>query len=165
MTWIAEAEDRMALTQEEIQQIEAEVSSYPQKRAACVEALRIVQRRCGWISDENLRQIADLLAMTPDELDGVATFYSMIFREPVGKHVILICDCVTCWIMGYESLLDHLKRLLGIGLGEMTEDGRFTLLPVACLGACDRAPVMMVDGELYTDLSVDQVDEILNRYE
>jgi NADH-quinone oxidoreductase subunit E len=155
----------MTLTQEEIQQIETEVGSYPQKRGACVEALRIVQRRRGWVSDEDLREIASLLDMTPDELDGVATFYSMIFREPVGRHVILICDCVTCWIMGYESLLDHLKRRLGIGLGEMTQDGRFTLLPVACLGACDRAPVMMVDEELYTDLSVDQVDEILNRYE
>lgn len=152
------------LTEEEAQAIETEARSYPCRRGACVEALRIVQRHRGWISDESLREVAEFLEMTPDELDGVATFYSLIFREPVGKHVILICDSVTCWIMGYESLLEQLKSRLGIGLGETTEDGRFTLLPVACLGACDHAPAMMIDEELCTDLTIEKIDDILTKY-
>jgi NADH-quinone oxidoreductase subunit E len=155
----------MALTEEEIQEIKDYVKAYPNKRGACVEALKIVQRHDGWVSDRHLREVAALLEMTPDELDGVATFYSLIFREPVGRHVILICDSVVCWIMGYEDLLRHLKSVLGIDLGETTADGRFTLLPVACLGACDHAPALMIDEDLHTDLTKEKLDEILARYE
>jgi NADH-quinone oxidoreductase subunit E len=154
----------MALTEEEIREIEEHAHAYAQKRGACVEALKIVQRRQGWVSDESLREVADLLDMTPDELDGVATFYSLIFREPVGRHIILMCDSVVCWIMGYEDLLAHLESALGIGLGETTDDGRFTLLPVACLGACDHAPALMIDEKLYTDLTPEALDEIIARY-
>jgi NADH-quinone oxidoreductase subunit E len=155
----------MALTKEEIQEIKKKMRSYPQKRGACVEALRIVQRHDGWVSDRHLREVATLLEMTPDELDGVATFYSLIFREPVGRHVILVCDSVVCWIMGYENLLEHLKSVLGIDLGETTGDGRFTLLPVSCLGACDHAPALMIDEDLHTDLTAEKLDEILAKYE
>jgi NADH-quinone oxidoreductase subunit E len=153
------------LTEDERQEIEAEVQHYDQKKAACVEALKIVQRHRGWVSDRGIRDIAEFLDMTPDELDSVATFYSLIFRKPVGRHVILICDSVTCWIMGYEDLLAHLMDRLGIGLGETSEDGRFTLLPVACLGACDHAPAMMVGEDLYSDLDHDKIDQILEQYE
>ena len=98
--------------------------------AVCIEALKIVQRHRGWVSDDGLRDVADILDMTPDELDSVATFYNLIFRKPVGRHVILICDSVSCWIMGYErDPATYLKERLGIGLGETTADGRFTLLP------------------------------------
>jgi NADH-quinone oxidoreductase subunit E len=153
------------LTEQERQEIQEELSHYPQKRAASIEALKVVQGRRGWVSDECLRDIAQLLDMTPDELDNVATFYNLIFRRPVGKHVILMCDSVSCWIMGYEGLRDHLKARLGIGLGETSPDGRFTLLPNVCLGACDRAPALMVDEDLYTDLDEQKIDQILERYE
>jgi NADH-quinone oxidoreductase subunit E len=153
------------LSQEEIREIKDQVRLYRQKREACLEALSIVQRNRGWVSDESLKELAVLLEMTPAELDSVATFYSLIFRRPVGRHVILICDSVTCWIMGYENLLDHLKSRLGVGLGGTTEDGRFTLLPITCLGACDHAPAMMIGDELYTDLTAEKLDEILARYE
>jgi len=152
------------LSREEEKEIEEVAAHYEQKRAACVEALQVVQRRHGWVSDEHLRDVAALLDMAPDELDGVATFYSLIFRRPVGRHVILLCDSVTCWIMGYDDLLAHLKRRLGIGLGETTADGRFTLLPVPCLGTCDHAPAMMIDEELHQDLTPEKVDRILSRY-
>lgn len=155
----------MTLTEEEIREIETETRSYPQKRGACVEALKIVQRRHGWVSDEHLREVATLLEMTPDELDSVATFYSLIFRESVGRHVILVCDSVVCWMMGYENLLEHFKSVLGIGLGETTGDGRFTLLPVSCLGACDHAPALMIDEDLHKDLTAEKLDEILAKYE
>jgi NADH-quinone oxidoreductase subunit E len=158
-------EDQHMLTEEVRAQIAEQVQHYDRRRAGCVEALKIVQQHHGWVSDQDLRDVALLLDMTPDELDGVATFYSMIFRRAVGRHVILICDGVTCWIMGYEDLLAHLVDGLGIGLGETTADGKFTLLPVSCLGTCDHAPALMIDDELYRDLNRDRIDQILERYE
>ena len=148
------------LSEQERTEIAAHSQHYPNTRAVCVEALKIVQRHRGWVSDESIADVAEALQMTPVELEGVATFYNMIFRKPVGKHVILLCDSVSCWIMGYERLREHLARL-GIGLGETTADGRFTLLPNVCLGACDHAPVMMIDDAHYQDLDPARVDEIL----
>ncbi len=152
------------LTAEEKREIEAELQHYPDKRAGCIEALKIVQARRGWVSDESLRDVADLLAMTPDELDGVATFYTLLFRKPVGRHVLLLCDSVSCWVMGAEHLRTHLKARLGIDLGETSADGRFTLLPTPCLGACDHAPVLMVDDDLHQDLDAEKVKAVLAQY-
>ena len=98
-------------------------------------------------------------------MDGVATFYNLIFRKPVGRHVILICDSISCWILGYEGILDRLRSRLGIRVGETTPDSRFTLLPICCLGACDRAPAIMVDDDLYGDVTPDGLDEILEKYQ
>jgi NADH-quinone oxidoreductase subunit E len=152
------------LTEEEKREIESELQHYEQKQAACIEAMKIIQRHRGWVSDESIQDIARLLEMTPDELDSVATFYNLIFRRPVGKHVILMCDSVSCWIMGYEGLRKHLTQRLGINLGETTPDGRFTLLPVVCLGTCDHAPALMIDNDLYRDLDPEKIDAILEKY-
>jgi len=152
------------LSNDEKREIEQVIPHYAHKRSVGPEALRIVQRRRGWVSDELLADVAAFLEMTPAELDSVATLYNLIFRRPVGRHVILLCDCVSCWIMGYDRVLEHVTRRLGIGLGETTADGLFTLLPIACLGACDRAPAMMIDEELYVDLDRDRIDEILSKY-
>ncbi len=102
-----------------------------------------------------------MLDMSPDELDAVATFYSFIFRKPVGRHVILVCDSISCWVMGYDPLLDLLKAKLGIALRR--DDGGRPVhpAPVSCLGACDRAPAMMVDEELYGPVTPEMMDEIL----
>jgi len=152
------------LTREEIEEIQIEFSRYEQKRAVGVEALKIVQRHRGWVPDECLVAAAELLEMTPDELDGVATFYNQIFRKPVGRHVILLCNSVSCWVMGYESIRRFLRRRLGIDFGETTADGRFTLLPHACLGSCDHAPAMVVDEDLYVNLDPEEIDRILTGY-
>jgi len=152
------------LSAEEKKEIEAEFPRYEQKQAVSVEALKIVQRHRGWVSDEDIRDIAEFLEMSPAELDGVATFYNLIFRKPVGRHVILVCNSVTCWIMGYEGILEHLKKRLSIDLGETTADGLFTLLPIVCLGACDQAPAMMIDETLYGNLDPAKIDEILAEY-
>ena len=152
------------LTDIERQEIEAELPHYPDKRAACVEALKIIQRHHGWVSDERLKSLAVMLDMTPDELDGVATFYNLIYRKPVGRHVVLLCNSISCWIMGYEQMRAHMKARLGVDLGQTTADQRFTLLPIVCLGACDHAPAMMVDGDLHHDLTPEKVDGILERY-
>jgi NADH-quinone oxidoreductase subunit E len=153
------------LTAEEQQEIQKEISRYPYKEAVSIDAMKIVQKHRGWVSDEALRDVAEFLGMSPADLDGVATFYNLIFRKPVGRHVIFVCDSVSCWIMGYERLRQHLSAKLGIPMGGSTADGRFTLLPIVCLGACDRAPAMMIDGELHTNLdNPRQVDGLLERY-
>lgn len=152
------------LSAEERCEIEAELAHYPQKQAVCIEAMKIIQRHRGWVSDEAIKDLAALLEMTPDELDGVATFYNLIFRQPVGKHVILLCDSVTCWIMGYDRLRQHLTSRLGIQLGETSPDGRFTLLPIVCLGTCDHAPALMIDNDLHRDLDSTKLDEIVAKY-
>jgi len=153
------------LSDEERREIEAEVANYEQRKAACIDAMKIVQEHRGWVSDEAIQDLSGFLEMSPDELDGVATFYNLIYRKPVGRHVILVCDSVSCWIMGYDPIREHLSSRLGIGLGETTQDGRFTLLPIVCLGACDHAPAMMVDDELYGDLDPARIDEILAKHE
>ena len=153
------------LTEQEKLEIEEEIPRYETARAVIPEALKIVQRRKGWVSDEDVRDVAAFLGAAPSEVEGIATFYNVIYRRPVGRHVILICDSVSCWIMGYENVRDHLFRQLGIVPGDTTVDNRFTLLPTACLGACDRAPAMMVDEDLHGELTPEKIDEILKRYE
>ena len=153
------------LSQEEIKEIEQTLQQYPNKRAACIEALKTVQRNRGWVSDETISDLGELLEMTPDELDNVATFYSLIFRKPVGRHIIYICDSVSCYVMKYQEILNFLNKELGIKCGETTMDNRFTLLPIPCLGACDHAPAMMVDNDLHGDLTRDKMADILKKYE
>jgi NADH-quinone oxidoreductase subunit E len=151
------------LSDEETHEIEAEMQHYPTKQAVCIDALKIVQKHRGWISDESIRDIAAFLQLPSDQLDGVATFYNLIFRRPVGRHVIFYCNSVSCWLMGCDRLRDQLTRSLGIRVGETTPDGRFTLLPIVCLGACDRAPAAMVDDEVHTDLDAENVAARLER--
>ncbi|HUZ93284.1 MAG TPA: NADH-quinone oxidoreductase subunit NuoE [Edaphobacter sp.] len=152
------------LTVEERQEIETELTRYPTRQAVCIDAMKIVQRHRGWVSDESIRDIGELLEMSPADLDGVATFYNLIFRKPVGRHVVMLCNSVSCWIMGYERMREHLISRLGIQFGETTPDNRFTLLPIVCLGACDHAPAMLVDNELHTDLNADRIDRVLEAY-
>ena len=152
------------LGEEEIREIQEEMKHFPEKRAACIEALKVVQKKHRWVSDEHLQDIADLLEMSIHELDSVATFYNLVFRRPVGRHVILLCSSISCWVMGYASLLDYLKNKLGIQLGQTTPDDRFTLLHVPCLGTCDHAPALMIDNDLHRDLTNEKIDQILDMY-
>lgn len=152
------------LSNEERNEIENDMAVYPQKRAACIEALKTVQRHRRWVSDEALNDVAEFLGMSTEELDSVATFYNAIYRRPVGRHVILVCDSVTCWLVGYEAIYKKLKEMLNIQFGQTTDDDRFTLLPIPCLGTCDRAPAMIVDEDLHRDLNPAKLDEILERY-
>lgn len=146
------------------QKIQIEIDTCPSRKSACIDAMQIVQSRMGWISDDSLKDIADFLDMTIDELDGVATFYNHIYRKPVGRHIILVCESVSCWIMGFGKIRDYLSQRLGIEMGETTPDGRFTLLPVECLGACDHAPAIMIDDQLYWDLDQNKFETILENY-
>jgi NADH-quinone oxidoreductase subunit E len=152
------------LTDAERARIDEVAAIYETKNAASVEAMRIVQDSRGWVSDEALADVAEYLELSTSYLDGLATFYSLIFRHPVGRHVILVCDSVCCWMDGSEELIGRIGSRLGVGLGDTTEDGRFTLLPVVCLGACDRAPAMLVDWDLHGPVTQDNLDSILARY-
>lgn len=152
------------LTDEEIKEITAELAHCERPSAATVEALKVVQKRRRWVSDESIRDVAELLGMTPAELDAVATFYSFVFRKPVGRHVIQLCDSMVCWSLGEEQLFKGLTGKLGVAFGGTTADGRFTLLPVSCLGACDRAPALLIDEDLYGPVTPEMLEGILERY-
>ncbi len=153
------------LSEKEIEEIEAELQKLPRRDAGGLEALRIVQKHQRWVSDEAVKDISDLLGMSPESIDSLATFYNLVFRKPVGRHIILICDSITCWIKGYDNIAAFLSEYLNIKMGETTSDDRFTLLPTVCLGSCDKAPVMMVDDDLYTNLTTEKITEILKDYD
>ncbi len=150
-----------ALTPEEIHEIEHEKTHYPYAQAVGLEALKIVQKYQGWVSDESLLAVAEYLDLAPDELEGVATFFNMIFRRPVGRHVIQFCDSVACWMLGCDSLKGHITSTLGIEYGETTADNMFTLIPVPCLGDCDKAPVLQVGDVVYRNLTPEKIDQII----
>jgi len=150
-----------SLTEIEIGEIEREIQHLPDRQSAAIDALKIVQVHRGWISDNSLAAIAQLLGMSVDELDGIATFYNLIYRQPVGENVILFCDSVSCWLMDGEKVCKKLSENLEIEFGQTSADNKYTLLPVTCLGDCDHAPAMMVGDELHHDLTVDNLDEHL----
>ena len=152
------------LTEEEKKEIEEEIQQYPYPAVASIDALKIVQQHRGWVSDECVRDIAQLLSISNEELDSVATFYSRIYRKPVGRNVILVCDSVSCMIMGYESLYEFISKKLDVCFGGTTSDGRFTLLPISCLGDCDNAPAMMINNDHFNRLTVEKIDELLAGY-
>ena len=148
------------LSPEELREIDAELSHVPYKSGAAIDALKIVQARRGWISDQCLQAIAKYLDMSAEELEGIATFYNLIYRRPVGKKVILFCDSVSCWICGCDSIKQKITDVLGVDYGQTTEDNEYSLIPVPCLGACDRAPVMMVGDYLVTHIDEAKIDEL-----
>jgi NADH-quinone oxidoreductase subunit E len=156
---------RVNLSDAEIQAIDHEIGLLPHKKAAVIEALKIVQQHRRWISDDSIDAIARHLEISPAEVDSVATFYNLIFRKPVGRHVILLCDSISCYVMGYGKLYEALQQQLKIKFGETTGDRRFTLLPNCCLGCCDHAPALMIDEDLYQDVKEDGLVGILKNYE
>lgn len=149
-------EDLMKKLREKISQ-----SDHPQELA--VDVMGALQNRDGYLTDDGLKEGAELLGMTPLELEEIATFYDFIYREPVGKFVIHVCDGLPCWMCGETSLLSHLCGKLNVRAGEMSEDGLFTVLPSACIGHCDKAPAMLVNGVAYGHLTSEKIDDILEK--
>ncbi len=143
--------------------LEEQIASVDQPRELVVDIMFALQEHCGYLSDEAVEELARLLGMSPLEVEQLATFYTFIYREPVGKYVIHLCDSVVCWMDGYESIRDHLSRKLGIGMGETTPDGLFTLLPVCCIGYCDRSPAVLINKKVYGRLTPERIDEILEK--
>lgn len=156
---------RKILSESQIAEIEACFKHFPLKSAACIEGLKIVQKHHRWVSDQALKELAVILEMSPDAVDSVATYYNLIYRKPVGRHVIHVCNSVSCYIMGYAEIIAFLRHTLGIQYGETTEDNKFTLLSIPCLGDCNHAPVLMIDKDLYQNLTPEKLAKILNKYD
>ncbi|WP_348650698.1 NADH-quinone oxidoreductase subunit NuoE [Thalassomonas sp. RHCl1] len=154
---------RSYLSKEEMAAIEHEASIMETREAAGIEALKVVQKHRGWISDDSLYAIAQMLNMSAAELEGVATFYNLIYRQKVGRYVIHICNSISCHLSGYQQVLQAIKAHLGIDYGQTTADGMFTLLSNACLGGCDKAPVMMIGERHYEYLTPEKAVEILEK--
>ncbi len=152
------------LSAEERHAIEQAMHHYENPRAASIDALKVVQKYRGWISDSALYAIAAQLGIPAADLEGVATFYNRIYRQPVGRNVIAVCDSISCFLMGFDQLYGHLQQQLGIKPGQTTGDQRFTLLPICCLGACDRAPTLMINDDTHFNVTADNVDAILELY-
>lgn len=145
-------------TKSEIQQLKAR---YPHPNSALLPALALAQKEHGWLSPEVLEEVAAVMELAPAQVGSVASFYTMFNRRPVGKYLIQVCTNIACSLLGAEHIVEHLKRQLGIGVGETTPDGLFTLMEVECLGSCGTAPVMQVNETYYENLTAGKVDEIL----
>ena len=130
-------------------------------RELAVDVIFAIQDFYGSLTDEGVQEAAELLSMSPLEIEQLATFYTFIFREPVGKYVIHVCDSVVCWMNGYESVWEYLGRKLDIQPGETTSDGLFTLLKVCCIGYCDRSPAMLINRKAYGNLTTQKIDGII----
>jgi len=140
-----------ALTPERRAMLDDVLTKYPpdRKRSAVLAALYLVQEQQGYLTGNGMRHIAPLLDLTPAEVEDVATYYVMFYREPVGKYVLQVCRTLSCALNGAEKVTEALSAKLGIGVGQTDASGMFTLLEFECLGACDRAPVVMVNNELW----------------
>lgn len=149
------------LTEEEKQSLEKEVEGYVHRHAAKISVLNWLQEKRGWISKETMQDAADFLGISADELESVASFYNLIFRKPVGKKVIHLCDSATCWMMGEPELRKSIETCLNIKVGETTADGRYTLLPIVCLGNCDNAPTMLIGKKLCHRVTPAKAKELL----
>ena len=143
--------------------LERKLKASAHPRELVVDAMFSIQDHYGFLSDEAVAETAALVGMSPVEVEELATFYPFIYREPVGRYVIHVCDSVVCWMGGQEPLQAHLMRRLGIGMGETTTDGLFTLLAVCCIGYCDRSPAILINKKVYGPLTPETLDAILER--
>jgi NADH-quinone oxidoreductase E subunit len=160
----AEAGD--ATLEEEVEaRIAALLKRYPTKQAALLPILWLCQERQGWISPATERAVAARLDLSPAFVEGVLTFYTMYRRQPPGKYVLQVCTTLSCQLCGTSDLVRHLKSRLGVDFGETTADGRFTLVDVQCLGACGSSPVVQVNDDYHVNLTVEELDRLLDGLE
>jgi NADH-quinone oxidoreductase E subunit len=149
------------ISQEAKQRMHAAVARYPVARSAMLPALHIVQEEEGFITEEGINAVAEVIGAKPDEVQSIATFYSMYFKKPAGQYVIKVCTSISCYLRGCDQLLEHLEKRLGIPRGQTTPDGQFTLLTTECLASCGTAPVLQVNNEFVEDLTTDKVDALI----
>ena len=146
---VADEGPPFTFTSERRAQLDDIVTKYPsdQKRSAVLAALYLVQEQQGYLTANGMRHVAGILEMTPAEVEDVATYYVMFYREPVGKHVLQVCRTLSCALLGAERVTEALSDKLGLKVGETDKSGLFTLMEFECLGACDRAPIVMINNE------------------
>ena len=152
-----------AFTEESLAKAKAAITKYPagRQRSAVMPILDIVQRQDGWVSLAAMNVVAEMLELAPIRVYEVATFYTMFNLKPVGKYHLQVCTNLPCMLRGSQEIVEACESALGVGLGETTEDGKFTLSEVECLGACVNAPVIWIGDDYYEDLSVDSTKAII----
>jgi NADH-quinone oxidoreductase subunit E len=151
------------LPKDQLDSFKARAAAIAHPHELIIDLLRAIQAHHGWVPDAGVLLTAETLGVLPIEVEEVATFYDKIFRRAVGRRVIHVCDSICCWSTGAEMIITHLQQSLGIGLGETTVDGVFTLLPTCCLGACGDAPAMMIGLTTHGRLTPAEIDEILHK--
>jgi NADH-quinone oxidoreductase subunit E len=149
------------LSEDAVGRINAVAAKYPLRRSALLPALHVAQNELGWVSRAAMEDVAEVLDLDADQVEEVATFYTMYYKEPVGAYVLEVCKTLPCSILGADEIIGYISERLGIQVGETTQDGMFTLLKVECLAACHRAPVMQVNHRYYQDLTPAKVDALL----
>ena len=137
-------------------------SRYPNKLAACIPLLHLCQEQHGWVSNDVVQFVAELCEVSTAHVQGVVTFYSLFNHKPVGKHQIWVCRTLSCALRGSDQIVRHLRKRLGIAVGETTKDGAITLREAECLAACGQGPMMLVDKTYHENLTIDKVDKILD---
>ena len=153
----------MMLSDEMRNRILESTSKFSDRRSAVLEALYAVQEEHGHVTEEGMEEVARILDVPKSDVAGVATFYTLFFKRPVGKYVLQVCTTLSCSLLGAEHLVDYLSNKLGIEVGETTTDGLFTLLTTQCLGDCGNAPVMMVGDTYYDNLTIEKLDALLEK--
>jgi NADH-quinone oxidoreductase subunit E len=143
--------------------LKGKIAAVDHPRELVVDVMFALQKYYGYLSDAALLEGAALLGLTPLELEELATFYDYVYREPVGKYVIHVCDGVVCWMFHEGSVFDYLCKKLNVCAGQTTADGMFTLVPSACIGYCDHAPAMLINGVPYGNLTPETIDQILHK--
>jgi NADH-quinone oxidoreductase subunit E len=155
------------MTAEQMKDIDQWIAKYPaeQRQSAVMSTLTIVQEAHGHLTPELMDAVADYLSMAPIAVYEVASFYTMYEHKPLGKHLINVCTSISCFLRGSKETIDYLQNKLGVNLGDTTDDGRFTLRSVDCLGACVRAPMMQVDKDYHENLTTESIDKALEQYQ
>lgn len=152
-----------SFSEQESREIESLLKRYPTKRAALLPVLWIVQGRVGWVPSEAVAEVARVLDLSEAYVDGVVTFYTMYGLRPAGKYDLQFCTSISCHLNGAEDLLEHCEKKLGIGVGQTTADGKFTITEVECIAGCDRAPSMQVNDKYHEPMTPAKLDELLER--
>lgn len=149
-------------TEENIVKVNEAIAKYPFKKSAVMPLLYIAQEQNGWISTEVMVEVASILGITPEDVLGVTTFYTMYFQKPMGKYHIQVCTNVSCMLRGGYKIYDQVKEKLGINNMEVTPDSVFSLEEVECMGSCGTAPMLAVNEDYFENLTKEKVDEILD---
>lgn len=150
-------------TEENLKKLEELKKKYPDTKSLTLPTLWLAQEQFGWISEEIMRYIADLLQVSFNHVYSVASFYTMYNKKPIGKYHIQVCTNISCQLLGAENIVNHICKKLNVQLGNTTSDGKFTIVEVECLGACGGAPAMQINDDYYEKLTPEKVDNILSK--
>jgi len=140
------------------------IAAHHEPRSALIPFLQYCQEEDGYVTPQAIADAAELMAMTPGEVESVATFYSLLFKKPIGKHVIQVCRTLGCMLKGADDLREHIRTRLGIGDRQTTPDGMFTYEEVECLAACDKAPCLQHNLQFHYNVTPREFDELLSKW-